>query len=180
MPESLNERVAVDVKAALREGDEIRKTTLRGLRAALQKAADAKRKAAIDAEAKRRGGQLGEAEVKLDEAALALTDDESIAVVQREVKQRRESIADFTKAGRADLVQREEAELAILEAYLPQQMSREQVEALARQAIQETGATAPSQAGQVMRVLMPRVKGQADGKLVSDVVRALLQVSSDK
>jgi len=174
MPDTLNDKIAADLKVALREGDETRKLTLRGLRAALMRAADTKRAAAIDAERKRRGGTLGEADVVLDPAALALTEDESVSVVQREVKQRRESIAEFTKANRTDLIASEEAELAILQTYLPRQLSRDEVEAEARTVIAEVAATGPAQSGKVMKALMPRLRGQADGKIVSDVVRTLL------
>lgn len=174
MADALNDRLAADLKTALRAGDEVRKTTLRGLMAALKKAADGKRRDAMLAEAKRRGLDLNKDTVTLDEAAGALNEAEMLAVVQREVKQRRESITEFTKAGRTDLIHNEEAELHILEAYLPRQLSREEIEALAREVIQASGATGPAQSGQVIKTLMARVKGQADGKLVSDVVRAVL------
>ncbi len=96
-------------------------------------------------------------------------------VLRRQVKQRQESIADFTRAGRPDDVAREAAEAALIESYLPQMMDREAIEALARAAIAETGVTDAKGMGQVMARLMPQVKGQADGRLVNDVVRGLLQ-----
>ncbi|MFN8472070.1 MAG: GatB/YqeY domain-containing protein [Anaerolineae bacterium] len=175
MADELNERLANDLKTAMRDHDELRKTTLRGLRAALQRAAEDKRAAAVDKEKKRRGGDLGDAPVVLDEAALALTPDESIAVVQREVKQRRDAVVEFTRGNRPDLAANEEAEILILQAYLPQQMTREEIEVAAQQAIQEVGATGPSQVGQVMKVLTPRLRGRADGRVINEVVRGLLE-----
>ena len=95
-------------------------------------------------------------------------------VVSREVKRRRESIEAFKKGNRDDLVAREEAELAILMSYLPEQMSREQIAAMARQAIDAVGAGAPGDKGKVMGQLMPQLKGRADGKEVSEIVSELL------
>ncbi len=175
MADDLNERLVNDLKVAMREHDETRKTTLRGLRAALQRAAEDKRAAAVDKEKKRRGGDLGDAPVVLDDSALALTPDEAMAVVQREVKQRRDAVAEYTRGNRPDLAAGEEAEIAILQTYLPQQMTREEIEVAAQQAIQEVGATGVSQVGQVMKVLTPRLRGRADGRVINEVVRGLLE-----
>ncbi|MCW5849969.1 MAG: GatB/YqeY domain-containing protein [Anaerolineae bacterium] len=174
MAETLQDRLAADLKTALREGDETRKITLRGVLAAFKKQADTKRRDALLAEARRRGVDLTKEAVTVDEAEVALTEQDLLAVIQREVKQRRESIAEFTKGGRADLIRNEEAELAVLETYVPQPMSREEVAALARSVIQEVGATGPAQTGQVMKALMARLQGRADGRLVNEVVRDLL------
>ncbi len=103
-----------------------------------------------------------------------LSAEDATAILLREAKKRRESIAEAEKAGRDDLVETEKAELAILESYLPQQLSPDAIREMARQAIAETGAATPKDVGQVMRVLMPRVKGQADGKVVNQIVRELL------
>ncbi len=99
---------------------------------------------------------------------------DATAILMREVKKRRDSIAEAESVGRMEIVEAETAELAILEAYLPQQLSEEKITELARAAIAETGASSPKEMGQVMQVLMPRVKGQADGKLVNQIVRGLL------
>ena len=171
---TLNDRIASDLKDAMRHNDELRKTTLRLLRAALVKAEGDKRAVAVEAERKRRGGELGEAAVTLDEAALALTEPEALAVIQREVKQRRDAIGEYKKAKRPELAARERAELDVLQAYLPQQMGREEVEAAARAVITELGAKGPGQTGQVMKELMARLKGQAEGRVVNEVVRSLL------
>jgi uncharacterized protein len=95
-------------------------------------------------------------------------------VLLKQAKQRRESIAEYGKGGRDDLVAKEQAELAIIDQYLPQMMSAEEVATLAQQAIAETGATSAKQMGAVMSKLMPKVKGKADGKLVNEVVNDLL------
>lgn len=105
----------------------------------------------------------------------ALTDEEAIAVLGKQAKMRRESIEAFGKGGREDLVAKERAELAVIESYLPQQMSREEVAALARAAIAETGAASPADQGKVMQKLMPQVRGKAEGKVVAEVVGALLR-----
>lgn len=102
-------------------------------------------------------------------------DDSGVAdVLAKQAKQRRESIADYEKAGRDALVAQEQAELAIIERYLPQLLSREDVEALAAKIIAELGVTDSKGMGQVMGRLMPLLKGQADGRLVNEVVRQLL------
>ena len=103
-----------------------------------------------------------------------LTDDEVVDVLTKQVKQRRESIAMYRDAGREDRAAAEEAEAAILEEYLPEQLSEAEIEALARDAIEETGAGSPGDIGRVMGHLSPQIRGRADGRMVSDVVRRLL------
>ncbi|MFC1959215.1 GatB/YqeY domain-containing protein [Chloroflexota bacterium] len=100
---------------------------------------------------------------------------DAVALLMREAKKYHEAIADAEKAGRDDLVATAQEELAILEIYLPQQLSAEVITELAQAAINETGAASPKDMGNVMRVLMPKLKGQADGKLVNQIVRELLQ-----
>ena len=107
-----------------------------------------------------------------------LTDDEVVQVLGKQAKMRRESIEAFQKGGRAELVAKEKAELAILEGYLPQQMSRDEVVALAAAAIAETGASSPADHGTVMQKLMPRLRGKAEGKLVAEVVGSLLAAAT--
>jgi len=97
-----------------------------------------------------------------------------IGVIAKQAKQRRESIEEFQKANRQDLVDKEAAELKVLETYLPAQMSREDVAAEARKVIEETGAKGPQDKGRVMAALMPRLAGRADGKLVNEAVTELL------
>ena len=107
----------------------------------------------------------------------ALTDDEVVAVLGKQVKMRRESIEAFAKGGRAELVAKEQAELTILQGYLPQQLGRDEIESLAKAAIAETGASGPQDQGKAMQKLMPQLKGRADGKLVAEVVGSLLRGS---
>ena len=103
-----------------------------------------------------------------------LTDEEVVDVLTKQVKQRRESIAMFREAGRDDRAAAEEAEAAILAEFLPEQLSEDEIVALARAAIAEAGASSPSDMGRVMGTLSPRTKGRADGRVVSDIVRRLL------
>jgi uncharacterized protein YqeY len=129
--------------------DDARRDTVRFALAAIQNEAVAKR---------------GE----LDDAAIE-------AVLRKQTKMRRESIEAFSKGGRAELVAKETAELAILESYLPKQLDEATVRAAAEKAIAETGATGPKEQGKVMQKLMPELKGQADGGMVSRVVSELLK-----
>ena len=132
----------------MRQRDDRRRDVLRFTLAALQNAEIATRE-------------------ELDEPA-------AMAVLAKEAKQRRDSIEEFRKADRQDLVTKEEAELAVLKPYLPEQLSREEIAQAARKAIQEAGASGPQEMGKVMAVLMPRLRGRADGRQVSEVVQELL------
>jgi uncharacterized protein YqeY len=133
---------------AMRSGDDLRKRTLRMILAAVKLA-----------EVEKRG--------ELDEAGMQ-------AVLQREVKTRQEAIADAEKALRPDLAAATGAELAVVQAYLPAQLSADELEQLTRQAIAATGAAGPQDMGRVMKEIMPRVQGRSDGKTVSEIVRRLL------
>ena len=104
-------------------------------------------------------------------------DNKVLDVVAKEVKRRRESIEAFKQGNRSDLVAQEEAELAVLMSYLPEQMSREKIMAAARQVIDAVGAKGPSDRGRVMSQLMPQLKGKADGRAVSEIVSELLAAS---
>ena len=105
---------------------------------------------------------------ELDDAAIE-------GVLRKQNKKRRESIEAFTKGGRAELAAKESKELEILESYLPKQLDEDSVRAAAQRAIAETGATGPREQGKVMQKLMPELKGQADGGMVSRVVSELLK-----
>jgi uncharacterized protein YqeY len=100
-------------------------------------------------------------------------DGKVLDVIAREAKRRRESIEAFRKGNRSDLVEQEEAELAILMSYLPKQMSREEIVAAAREVMDMVGAKGPSDKGRVMAQLMPQVKGKADGREVSEIISEL-------
>lgn len=104
-----------------------------------------------------------------------LTDDEVTAVLSKQAKMRHESIEAFEKGGRAELVAKERSELALIESYLPPQLGRDEIAGLARAAIADTGASSLADQGKVMQKLMPRLRGRAEGKLVAEVVGALLR-----
>jgi uncharacterized protein YqeY len=144
----LKEKLAEDLKQAIREKDTTQKTTLRLALAAIKNAEIAK------------GRELDGKEL--------------MAVISQQAKQRRESIAQFAEGGRQDLVNQEEEELKILLGYLPRQLSEEEIRARASEVIEQVRATGPAQIGEVMRVLMPELKGKADGQVVSRIARDLL------
>lgn len=146
---SLRERLRDDLKDAMRARDATRRGTIRLVEAAIK-----------NAEIEKRGGELSEQDIQ--------------AILQRQVKQRQDSIEQYEQAGRSDLADVERAEIAVIEAYLPQQMSRAEIEAAAREVIQQTGASGPSDRGKVMGQLMPQLRGQADGATVNAVVSELL------
>lgn len=145
---SLQERLRQSLNQAVRSRDELRRSVLRLTLAAIH-----------NAEIDRRG--------PLDDASV-------LEVLAREAKKRRESIEAFRKGNRPELVAREEAELVILEEWLPAQLSREELTRLARQAVQEMGARGPRDKGRVMGKLMPQVKGRTEGQVVSQVVDEIL------
>jgi uncharacterized protein YqeY len=145
------QRFEQELREAMRSGDDLRKRTLRMVLSAVQLA-----------EVERRG--------PLDESGLT-------SVLQKEVKTRQESITDAEKAGRQDLVRAAQDELALLQTYLPQPLTQQELEALARQAIASAAANGPQDMGKVMKELMPLVQGRADGKAVSSLVRNLLSAS---
>ena len=104
-----------------------------------------------------------------------LTDEEIISVLFTMAKQRRESIEQFTRGSRADLVRNEEQELGILQSYMPQQLGNDEIERMIHDAIRESSAAGAQDMGKVMRILMPRIKGLADGKYVNQRVKELLE-----
>jgi uncharacterized protein YqeY len=103
-----------------------------------------------------------------------LDDQDVLDVLNREIKQRRDSLQEFEKAGRQDLVDQLKQELDILSAYMPKQLSEDEVKVIVQQTIQEVGASSKADMGKVMGALMPKVKGLADGKLVNQIVSQLL------
>ena len=141
---SLQDRVQTDIATAMRAGDGLRRDVLRMVSSA-----------AYNVE-KRQGHPL--------------TDDEYLAVLTREVKTRRESVEAFRAGGRDDLVAKEEAEIEIIAAYLPEALGEAEVAALVDEAIAATGASSPRDLGKVMGWLSPRTRGRADGKQVSELV----------
>lgn len=146
---SIKQQLENDLKEAMRNKDELRKRTLRLTLTDIRLAEVEK------------GGTL-------DDPAL-------MTLLQKEIKSRHESIADAERAGRPDLIEELRAEISLLEAYLPQQLSTQELEELARQAIAEAGATSPKEMGLVMKLLVPRLQGRASGNEASQVVRKLLE-----
>lgn len=110
-------------------------------------------------------------EIQKGGAGYEASDEDVLSVIQKEVKQRRDSIEQFKAGGRQDLVDKETKELEILQTYLPAQMSEEEIQTLVKQVISETGAKTMQDMGKVMAALMPKVKGKADGSLVSQIVK---------
>ena len=144
----LREQIEADTREALKSGAKDKVSTLRMLNAALKNKQIDKRR--------------------------PLTTEEVIETVRSLIKQRKDSIEQFAKGGRQDLVDKETAEVAILEAYLPKQLAREELEAMIRDAIAKTGAQGARDMGKVMKALIPVVGGRADGKLVSELVKNAL------
>lgn len=117
---------------------------------------------------------LKEKEKKYKTKEETLTDQETLEVVGSEAKKRKEAILEFDKAGRKDLADKEKAELEVLQKYLPEQLSREEVKKLVEQAIKETKAESLKDIGKIMGSLMPKIKGRADGSQVTQIVKELL------
>jgi len=110
-------------------------------------------------------------EIQKGGAGYEATDEDVLSVIQKEAKQRRDSIEEFKKANRMELVDKETKELEMLQAYLPQQISEDEIKSLVKDAVNQTGAKTIADMGKVMGILMPKVKGKADGGLVSKIVR---------
>jgi uncharacterized protein YqeY len=144
----LRDKIDADTKDALKAGAKDKVSTLRMLNAALKNKQIDKRR--------------------------PLTEEEVIETVRSLIKQRKDSIEQFAKGGRQDLVDKETAEVAVLETYLPKQLAREEIEAMVRDAITQTGAQGARDMGKVMKALIPIVGGRADGKLLSELVKNAL------
>jgi len=184
---SIKEQLQADLKTAMLSKQELRRDVIRYTQAALKNAELAKQQKLVKERSRLwqtgnvdEGGNpiVDEAEREKQLAEIArltpLADEEQLDVLTTEVKRRRETIADAEKAGRPDLIAREQAELEVVLGYLPQQLSREEVTAAAQQVIAEVGAQGPQDTGKVMGKLMPQLKGKADGKMISEVVKELL------
>lgn len=146
---SLNERLNEDMKQAMKSKDKFKLSIIRQIRSAIKYA-------------------------EIEKHA-ELNDDEVLQIIHREVKQRKDSLQDFEKAGRDDLVEQVQSELVVISEYLPQQLTEEEIQEIVKQTIQEVGASSKADMGKVMGALMSKIKGRADGKLVNQVVQQLLQ-----
>jgi uncharacterized protein YqeY len=147
---SLKERIVKDMTAAMKSKEAARLSTLRMVKAAVQNREIEK------------GGPL--------------TDEETVKLLQSLVKQRRDSVEQYEKAGRAELAEKERAEIAVIEEYLPRAATREEIEQAVSEAVAETGATSMKEMGAVMKAAMARLAGRnADGRTVNELVRSKLQ-----
>lgn len=145
---TLKEQLLTDLKSAMKSKDKVAKDTVTMIRAAvLQKEKDTKTE---------------------------LDDNEILDIIAKQHKQRKDALADFVKAGRDDLIETTNQEIAIIKKYLPEQLSREEIEKIVDETIEEVGATSMKEMGKVMGKLMPKVKGVADGKVVNEIVREKL------
>jgi len=146
---NLLDAINQDLKTAMKSGDDVAKLTLRSLKTAIIRA-------------------------QKEKIEHPLSDDDMLKILQKQAKQRRDSIEAYRQAGREDLVAKETAELAVIDGYLPELMSAHEIREIAQATIAEVGATSPRDTGKVMSRLMPQLRGKADGRLVSQVVRDLL------
>ncbi len=144
----MKEELLNDLKDAMKNKDELKKNTITCLRAAIL-------------------------QVEKD-TQKTLTEEEMSAIVAKEVKKRKESIGDYIKGNREDIVEQLNKEIEILSKYLPEQLTTEEIEKLVEEAIKETAATSARDMGKVMQNLRPKTSGKADGKVVSDIVKAKL------
>ena len=142
---SLLERLNFDIKKAMKNKEKDKLSVIRMIKSSIQN------------EAIKTGNELSE--------------DEELTVLSREVKQRKDSLHEFDKAGRQDLVEKIRTELQYVELYMPKQLSEEEVSEIVKQAISETGASSKAEMGKVMAVIMPKVKGKAEGSLVNKLVQ---------
>ena len=146
---TLKEQLLNDLKSAMKNKQKVRKDTITMIRAAiLQEEKDNK---------------------------TTLDDDQVIAIASKQLKQRKDSLADFIKAGRDDLIAQTEEEIEVIQSYLPQQLSQEELEQIVQETIDEINAESIKELGKVMKAVMPKVTGKADGKQVNEIVRNLLK-----
>jgi len=146
---NLSERLNEDMKQAMRDKDKFTLSTIRMIRSTIKY---------LEIDLKR-----------------TLDDNEVLDILSREIKQRKDALQEFEKAGRDELAASTKAEIEIIHKYLPEQLTEEEIKVIVQQTIQETGASSKSEMGKVMSALMPKVKGRADGKLVNQAVQQFLQ-----
>jgi len=145
----LEAKILADYKEAMKSRDTLRSSVLSFLRAELMNVAVAKKKNSLE-------------------------DGEVIAVIKKQIKQRLDSIDQFSKGARQDLADKEKKEMDILKVYVPPELSKEEVQEIVRQAVSQVGAQGPADMGKVMKEVLARVQGQADGRMVSELVRQVL------
>ena len=169
--ENIKEKIQDDLTESVRKSNEVARTTLRMLSAAI-----------LNKEKEKRY-KISKEEPDLSEEELTkksvLTDEEIVEVVFSEVKKRKEAIESFEKGKREDLVGKEKAELEVLQAYMPEQLSEEDIRKLTKEAVEKIGAEGMKDIGKVMGEIMPKVKGKADGNLVSRIIKELLSTEAE-
>jgi hypothetical protein len=146
---TLSERLNEDMKQAMKSQDKFRLSVIRMIRSSIKN-------------------------IEIDQRR-TLDDGEVIDILSREIKQRKDALQEFEKAGRSDLVESAQAEIAIISEYLPKQLTEEELQSIIQETIREVGASSKADLGKVMSALMPRIKGRADGKLVNRLVQQQLQ-----
>ncbi|GAK39635.1 GatB/YqeY domain-containing protein [Paenibacillus urinalis] len=146
---NLSERLNEDMKQAMKSQDKFTLSTIRLVRSTIKN---------LEIDLKR-----------------TLDDNEVLDILSREIKQRKDALQEFDKAGRTELAENAKAEIDIISKYLPSQLTEEEIKVIVQQTIQETGASSKAEMGKVMSALLPKVKGKADGKLVSQAVQQFLQ-----
>ena len=147
---ALKEKLAQDLKDAMRDKDAIRKNVVQLVRSSVL-------------------------QVEKDNK-ITLDDDGILDVIAKQLKQRRDSLPDYEKSGREDLISQLKTEMAILMEYLPAQLSHEELEAIVKEAVESTGASSMKDMGKVMAAVMPKTKGRADGKEINSIVKSLLNL----
>jgi uncharacterized protein YqeY len=145
---SLKEKLADDLKSAMKEKDTVRKNTVQMIRA-------------------------GVLQIEKDKK-ITLDDEGVLEVIAKQLKQRRDSLPDYEKSGRDDLIAELKAEMDVLMGYLPQQLTREELEAIVQAAVRDTGASTLKDMGKIMAAVMPKTKGRADGKMINEIARQML------
>ncbi|MDF2814493.1 MAG: aspartyl-tRNA amidotransferase [Paenibacillus sp.] len=145
---SLNERLNEDMKQSMKNQDKFKLSVIRMVRSTIKN---------VEIDLKR-----------------TLDDNEVLDILSREIKQRKDSLQEFEKAGRVDLTESLKQEIEIIALYMPQQLTEEEINVIVQQTIQETGASSKAEIGKVMSALMPKVKGRADGRLVNQAVQQFL------
>lgn len=145
---SLKDRLLEDMKTAMKEKDLVRKNTVQMARAAVL-------------------------QVEKDER-ITLDDDGVLEVIAKEVKKRKSALPEYEKSGRQDLIDNLNRELEILQSYLPQQLSEQELEGIVKETIQDVGASSMKDMGKVMAAIMPKVRGRADGKIINMLVKKIL------
>lgn len=145
---TLKERLLEDMKDAMREKDAVRKNAIQMVRTAVL-------------------------QIEKDNK-VTLDDDGIIEIIAKEVKKRRDTLPEYEKSGRQDLIDNLKAEIDVLLKYLPEQLSEDELEGIVKKAITDTGATSARDIGKVMQAVLPKVKGRADGKVINHIVKRLL------